>query len=49
MLESGIAKSVIDHALFLGADFAELFVENKQTSLVELSSSEVSDISSNID
>lgn len=49
MLDSGIAKSVIDHALFLGADFAELFVENKQTSLVELSSSEVSDISSNID
>jgi TldD protein len=27
MLNSVTAKAVIDHALFLGADFAELFVE----------------------
>ena len=29
MLNSQTAQSVIDHALSLGADFAELFVEKK--------------------
>ncbi|SJL83993.1 TldD/PmbA family protein [Vibrio palustris] len=48
MLDSGVAKSVIDHALFLGADFAELFAENRYSNTIELSSSEVSDISDDI-
>ena len=31
MLNSDTARSVIDHALYMGADFAELFIEKSQT------------------
>lgn len=41
MLNSVTAKAVIDHALFLGADFAELFVEHHQTNTVQIASGEV--------
>ena len=49
MLNPVIAKAVIDHALFLGADFAELFVEHHQASSVQLVSGEVDKINSGID
>ncbi|MFH4679866.1 TldD/PmbA family protein [Vibrio diabolicus] len=49
MLNSATAKSVIDHALFLGADFAELFVEHHQTNTVQIASGEVDKINSGID
>ncbi|MCL9777137.1 TldD/PmbA family protein [Vibrio methylphosphonaticus] len=49
MLNSATAKAVIDHALFLGADFAELFVEHHQTNTVQISSSEVDKVNSGID
>lgn len=48
MLNSQIAKSVIDHALSLGADFAELFVEKNETNLVSTLSDEVQSIESGI-
>ncbi len=34
MLNSQTAESVIDHALLLGADFAELFIEKNETNVV---------------
>jgi TldD protein len=43
------AQSVIDHALSLGADFAELFIERQLRSNVETLSGAVKDISSGID
>lgn len=46
MLNSVTAKSVIDHALFLGADFAELFVEHHQTNTVQIASGEVDKVNS---
>ncbi|MFH4666571.1 TldD/PmbA family protein [Vibrio cidicii] len=49
MLNAVTAKAVIDHALFLGADFAELFVEHHQTSSVSLTSKDVDKINSGID
>ncbi|PSV41967.1 TldD/PmbA family protein [Photobacterium indicum] len=49
MLNPATAKAVIDHALFLGADFAELFVEHHQSSSVELVSGEVDKVNSGID
>ncbi|OOE56485.1 TldD/PmbA family protein [Salinivibrio kushneri] len=49
MLNPSTAKSVIDHALFLGADFAELFVERHHSGNVELLSGEVDKVSSGID
>ncbi|WP_062268378.1 TldD/PmbA family protein [Endozoicomonas arenosclerae] len=49
MLNPVTAKAVIDHALFMGADFAELFVEHHQTSSVQLVSGEVDKINSGID
>ncbi|MFD2178369.1 TldD/PmbA family protein [Veronia pacifica] len=49
MLNPAIAKSVIDHALFLGADFAELFVEHHHSGTVELLSGEVDKVNSGID
>lgn len=49
MLNSVTAKSVIDHALFLGADFAELFVEHHQTNTVQIASGEVDKVNSGID
>lgn len=49
MLNSVTAKAVIDHALFLGADFAELFVEHHQTNTVQIASGEVDKVNSGID
>ncbi|WP_114784005.1 TldD/PmbA family protein [Vibrio tetraodonis] len=49
MLNPVTAKAVIDHALFLGADFAELFVEHHQTNTVQVASSEVDKVNSGID
>ena len=41
--------SLTDHALHLGADFAELFVEHHQSSQIELLSGEIDKINSGID
>ncbi|ELR66998.1 TldD protein [Photobacterium marinum] len=49
MLNPATAKAVIDHALFLGADFAELFVEHHQSGSVELNSGEIDKVNSGID
>ncbi|ELX4135854.1 TldD/PmbA family protein [Vibrio vulnificus] len=49
MLNPVTAKAVIDHALFLGADFAELFVEHHQTNSIQFNSQEVDKINSGID
>lgn len=49
MLAPSTAKAVIDHALFLGADFAELFVEKQHSGSVELLSGEVDKVNSGID
>jgi TldD protein len=48
MLHSQTAESVIDHALSLGADFAELFVEKNETNLVSTLSDEVQSVESGI-
>lgn len=48
MLNSQIAESVIDHALSLGADFAELFVEKNETNVVSTLSDEVQSVESGI-
>lgn len=49
MLNPATAKAVIDHALFLGADFAELFIEHHQSSSVELISGDIDKVNSGID
>ncbi len=49
MLESVHAHRVIDHALSLGADFAELFVERQHVSTVNTLSHEVRSVQSGID
>lgn len=49
MLEQHVAQRVIDHALSLGADFAELFVEKHHTASVNTLSDEVEPIQSGID
>jgi len=43
------AHAVIDHALGLGADFVELFVERQLRSSVQTLSGKVQDVSSGID
>ena len=48
MLNSQTAESVIDHALSLGADFAELFVEKNETNVVSTLSDEVQSVESGI-
>jgi len=48
MLNSQTAESVIDHALSLGADFAELFVEKNETNVVSTLSDEVQSVQSGI-
>ncbi|MCP4429789.1 MAG: TldD/PmbA family protein, partial [Gammaproteobacteria bacterium] len=48
MLHSQTAESVIDHALSLGADFAELFVEKNETNIVSTLSNEVQSVESGI-
>ena len=49
MLDTHTAQSVIDHAIALGADFAEVFVERNQINNIATLSSEVRDIASGID
>ncbi|MEE2755857.1 MAG: TldD/PmbA family protein [Myxococcota bacterium] len=49
MLNDNIARTVIDHALETGADFAELFVEQNLTSNLEFSSGDIESIQSGID
>ena len=49
MLDTSVARSVIDHALFLGADFAELFIERNQVNNISTLSSEVQAGQSGID
>ena len=48
MLNPQTAESVIDHALSLGADFAELFVEKNETNVVSTLSDEVQSVESGI-
>ncbi len=49
MLNPISAQSVIDHALSLGADFAELYVERNQLSSIQTLSSKVQSVQSGID
>ena len=49
MLNSDSARSAIDHAVHLGADFADLFVERNQVSDVSTLSGQVQDIGSGIE
>ena len=49
MLDTPIARSVIDHALSLGADFVELFIERNQVNSISTLSSEVQAVQSGID
>lgn len=49
MFHSDRAHAVIDHALGLGADFVELFVERQLRSSVQTLSGKVKDVSSGID
>lgn len=49
MLEAQTARSVIDHALFSGADFAELFIEKHHSGNVELLTGDVDKVQSGID
>ena len=49
MLENRTARSVIDHAVSLGADFVDLFVERNQVNEISTLSGEVQDIGSGID
>lgn len=49
MINPAIAQSVIDHALSLGANFAELFIEKHRTSSVDTLSDKVKSVDSGID
>ncbi|MBU2862878.1 TldD/PmbA family protein [Reinekea forsetii] len=49
MFNPSHAQSVIDHALAMGADFAELFIERQIRSTVETLTGKVKDINSGID
>ncbi len=49
MLDTRVAQSAIDHAISLGADFAEVFVERNQVNNIATLSSQVKDIASGID
>ena len=49
MLDTRVAQSVIDHAIALGADFAEVFVERNQVNNMATLSNQVRDIASGID
>ncbi|MFT5658091.1 MAG: TldD protein [Gammaproteobacteria bacterium] len=48
MLNTQTAQSVIDHALSLGADFAEIFVERNETNIISSLSNEVQSVESGI-
>ena len=49
MLDTRVAQSAIDHAISLGADFAEVFVERNQVNNIATLSNQVRDIASGID
>ena len=49
MLNTRSADTVIDHALSLGADFAELYVERNQVSDIDTLSGDVQAVQSGID
>ncbi len=49
MLDTRVAQAAIDHAIALGADFAEVFVERNQINNIATLSSQVRDIASGID
>ena len=49
MLDTRVAQSTIDHAVALGADFAEVFVERNQVNNIATVSNQVRDIASGID
>ena len=49
MLDTRVAQSAIDHAVALGTDFAEVFVERNQVNNVATLSNQVRDIASGID
>ncbi|MCY3840167.1 MAG: TldD/PmbA family protein [Gammaproteobacteria bacterium] len=49
MLDTRVAQSTIDHAIALGADFAEVFVERNQVNNIATVSNQVRDIASGID
>jgi len=49
VLDTRVAQSAIDHAVALGADFAEVFVERNQVNNVATLSNQVRDIASGID
>ena len=48
MLNTQTAQSVIDHALSLGADFAELYVERNETNMISTLSNQVQSVESGI-
>lgn len=49
LLPPQTAREVIDHGLFLGADFVDLFVEKAQRQRISILSSKVEDISGGLD
>jgi TldD protein len=49
MFNASSAQNVIDHAISLGADFAELYVERNQLSRIESLSAKVQSVESGID
>jgi len=49
MLNPQSAQSVIDHGISLGADFAELFVEQSQSNMISTLSNQVQSVESGID
>ncbi|HIG60089.1 MAG TPA: TldD/PmbA family protein [Gammaproteobacteria bacterium] len=49
MLNPQSAQSVIDHGISLGADFAELFVEQSQSNIISTLSNQVQSVESGID
>jgi len=49
MLDNNVAQQVIDHALSLGADFAEIFIERHLTSSINTLSDKVKTVNSGID
>ena len=49
MLKQETASQVIDHAIALGADFVDLFVERNQTGSVSTLSEKVQSVESGID
>lgn len=49
LLDSSTARAVIDHGLFLGANFVELFVEKTQNQSIKILNSQVDDIGGGVD